>query len=232
MPTRFDPEEISKFEALAGEWWDPAGRFRPLHKINPLRLDYIAAKTALDGADVLDVGCGGGLLAEGMARLGAAVTAIDRSEKALAAARTHAKKKGIDVDYASGDAETWAASHTEYYDVITCLEVLEHVPDVPATLAACARMLRPGGVFFFATLNRTLKSYLFAIVGAEYLLGWLPRGTHRWERFVRPSELILHLERKGFEPEEIRGMEYDPLKRRFFLSRDPAVNYLGFARRP
>ena len=229
---RYDPDEIQKFEAIAAEWWDPHGRFKPLHRINPVRLDYIARQAELGKAHVLDVGCGGGLLAEGMAARGATVTGIDRSEKALGVARTHATQSGIDVRYEASDAETWAEAHAGAYDIVTCLEVLEHVPDVEATVAACARMLKPGGLFFFATLNRTPKSYLMAILGAEYVLGWLPKGTHRYDHFIRPSELVAAMRHGGLEPAELRGMSYRILTDRFELSDELDVNYLGFARKP
>lgn len=229
---RFDPEEIHKFEAIAAEWWDPRGRFKPLHRINPIRLDYIARQADLGRVHALDVGCGGGLLAEGMAGHGATVTGIDRSEKALGVARTHAAQSGIAVQYETSDAETWAEDHAAAYDIVTCLEVLEHVPDVAATVAACARMLKPGGLFFFATLNRTPKAYLMAILGAEYVLGWLPKGTHRYDKFIRPSELVGAVRQAGLEPRELRGMSYRMLTDRFELSDDMDVNYLGFARSP
>ncbi len=229
---RFDPEEIQKFEAIAAEWWDPLGRFKPLHRINPIRLDYITRQVDLGRISALDVGCGGGLLAEGMAGRGATVTGIDRSEKALGVARTHAAQSGTTVQYEASDAETWAENHAATYDIVTCLEVLEHVPDVAATVAACARMLKPGGLFFFATLNRTPKAYLLAILGAEYVLGWLPKGTHRYDKFIRPSELVAAMRHSGLEPRELRGMSYRMLTDRFELSDDLDVNYLGFARNP
>lgn len=231
MSEHFDPEEIRKFEALAEEWWDPSGRFKPLHLINPLRLDYIGERVDLARAEVLDVGCGGGLLAEGMARRGARVTALDRSGKALAVARIHAEKGNVAVDYEQSDAQTWAENHPQAYDAVTCLEVLEHVPDVPGTVAACASMLKPGGAFFFATLNRTLKSYLMAILGAEYVLGWLPRGTHRYDKFIRPSEMVEAMRPSALHAEDMRGMSYRPLTDRFELSGDLSVNYLGMARK-
>ena len=229
---RFDPEEIQKFEAIAAEWWDPRGRFKPLDRINPIRLDYITRQVDLGQVAALDVGCGGGLLAEGMVSRGATVTGIDRSEKALGVARTHAAQSGVTVQYEASDAETWAEDHAAAYDIVTCLEVLEHVPDVEATVAACARMLKPDGLFFFATLNRTPKSYLMAILGAEYVLGWLPRGTHRYDKFIRPSELVAAMRHSGLEPRDLRGMSYRVLTDRFALSDDMDVNYLGFARNP
>ncbi len=230
--THFDPEEIAKFEAIAAEWWDPDGRFKPLHQINPLRLDYIAQHVKLPTSAVLDIGCGGGLLAEGMASRGATVTGVDRSERALGVAQAHAVQSGIHVQYENSDAETWAEDHAEAYDAVTCLEVLEHVPNVSRTLAACATMLKPGGTLFFATLNRTPTAYLKAIIGAEYLLGWLPRGTHQYQKFIRPSEMVHALRLAGLEVEEIRGMSYQIFADSFTLSDDLSVNYLGMARKP
>jgi len=232
MTGNFDPQEIEKFESLADEWWDPDGRFKPLHRINPIRLDYIAGKTGLKGARVLDVGCGGGILAESMAVRGVKVTGIDRAEKSLAVARLHAEKSGTIVDYQCNDAETWLDQHAGHYDVVTCLEVLEHVPDVITTVAACAGLLKPGGLFFFATLNRTVKSFIMAIVGAEYILNWLPKGTHHYDKFIRPSELAEALRMAGLELGDLRGMSFDLVADRFSLSDDPAVNYLGVARKP
>lgn len=229
--TYFDPQEIAKFEAIAAEWWDPHGRFKPLHQINPVRLDYIESKIDLASATVLDVGCGGGLLAEGMAARGANVTGIDRSPKALSVASTHASHSGIEVNYQLNDAESWAQKHPGTYDVVTCLEVLEHVPDVVRTLQACATLLKPGGLLFFATLNRTPVSYLKAIIGAEYILGWLPKGTHRYDKFIRPSELVMGLRQAQLDVKELRGMSYLMLQDRFELSDDLSVNYLGFAQK-
>ncbi len=231
-PQHFDPDEIAKFEAMADEWWDPDGKFRPLHRINPLRTDYIAAHARLDGAALLDVGCGGGLLAEALAARGAKVAGIDRSARALAVARLHAEKSGADVAYHEADAETWAGDHAAAYDVVTCLEVLEHVPDVPRTVAACTRMLKPGGVFFFATINRTPTAWLKAILGAEYILGWLPKGTHQYEKFIRPSEMADALRAAGLRLRDLKGMSYALLADRFELSDDLSVNYLGCAVKP
>jgi 2-polyprenyl-6-hydroxyphenyl methylase/3-demethylubiquinone-9 3-methyltransferase len=227
----FDPQEIAKFEAIAAEWWDPKGRFKPLHQINPLRLDYIADKLDMRSSHILDVGCGGGLLAEGMAARGATVTGIDRSEKALGVAKAHAAGSKIAVQYEYNDAESWAEKHAGNYDAVTCLEVLEHVPDVPRTIAACAKMLKPGGLFFFATLNRTPTAYLKAIIGAEYLLGWLPKGTHQFNKFIRPSEMVHALRLADLEVGEVRGMSYQIFTDAFSLSDDLAVNYLGMAKR-
>jgi len=228
-PSAVDAAEIEKFEAIAAEWWNPEGRFRPLHRINPIRLEYIRRTTPLAGRRVLDVGCGGGLLAEAMAAAGAEVTAIDRSERSLAVARHHAEQQGVAVSYTLSDAETWARTHGEAYDLITCLEVLEHLPDVPRAVAACSAMLRSGGTFYFATINRTPTAWLKAILGAEYLLGWLPKGTHDYRRFIRPSELRGVLRDAGLEMRELRGLCFDPLANRFYEGDELSVNYMGFA---
>ncbi|NWF37464.1 bifunctional 2-polyprenyl-6-hydroxyphenol methylase/3-demethylubiquinol 3-O-methyltransferase UbiG [Mariprofundus sp. KV] len=228
----FDSDEIAKFEAMAEEWWDPTGKFKPLHKINPIRLDYIDRQVKLATATVLDVGCGGGLLAENMAARGAKVTGLDRSPKALAIARLHSEQSGVSVEYVENDAETWAENHAGHYDAVTCLEVLEHVPDVPRTVAACAAMIKPGGHFFFATLNRNPTSYIKAILGAEYILGWLPKGTHEYAKFIKPSEMNSALRGAGLEIKDLKGLSYAMLSDRFSLSDDLSVNYLGFAIKP
>jgi 2-polyprenyl-6-hydroxyphenyl methylase/3-demethylubiquinone-9 3-methyltransferase len=221
-----DPAELEKFSRLAHRWWDPAGEFKPLHDINPLRLDWIAGHAPLEGATVLDVGCGGGILAEAMARRGARVTGIDLSEKALKVAELHLLESRLPVSYRSISAENLAAQSAASFDVVTCMELLEHVPDPAATVAACAKLARPGGQVFFSTLNRNPKAYLFAVVGAEYLLGLLPKGTHDYQRFIRPSELARWSRDAGLRPEEFMGMTYNPITRRYRLERDTSVNYL------
>lgn len=227
-----DESELDKFEALAERWWDPEGEFKPLHQIQPLRLDYIRSVVDLDGRRVLDVGSGGGILAEGMAAAGAHVVGLEPGEATVNAARAHLAHSGLSVDYRQGTVEEMPAAEAGSYDIVTCLEVLEHVPDPAATIAHCAELLRPGGYLFVATLNRTLRSYAFAILGAEYVLGMLPRGTHDWDRFIRPAEMTAHLRHAGLVPTEFTGMTYNPLARTFRLSRDVSVNYLGHARKP
>jgi 2-polyprenyl-6-hydroxyphenyl methylase/3-demethylubiquinone-9 3-methyltransferase len=222
-----DPGEVAKFDRQAAHWWDPEGEFKPLHEINPLRLDYLEARTALAGSKVLDVGCGGGLLSEGMAKRGASVTGIDLSEGALAVARLHLLESGLEIVYRHVSAEQLAAEQPGEFDVVTCMELLEHVPDPESLVAACSKLLRPGGRAFFSTINRNPKAYLFAILGAEYVLGLLPKGTHRYERFIRPSELAAWLRRAGLDLEETAGMGYNPLTRQYFLTTDVSVNYLA-----
>jgi len=221
-----DPVELEKFSKLAHRWWDPAGEFRPLHEINPLRLDWIAQHARLEGAAVLDVGCGGGILAEAMARRGAKVTGIDLSEKALKVAQLHLLESKLEVQYESISVEDYGAAHAGKFDVVTCMELLEHVPEPAAMVAACARLVRPGGPVFFSTINRNPKSYLFAVVGAEYLLKLLPKGTHDYLRFIKPSELSRWSREAGLSTGELIGMSYNPITRRYRLGRDCDVNYL------
>jgi 2-polyprenyl-6-hydroxyphenyl methylase / 3-demethylubiquinone-9 3-methyltransferase len=221
-----DQAEIGKFDELAHRWWDPSGEFKPLHDINPLRLEWIERHAALAGKSVVDVGCGGGILAEGMARLGARVTGIDLSEKALRVATLHLHQSKLEIQYQKTSVEELAALHAGAFDVVTCMELLEHVPEPPAMVAACARLVRPGGLVFFSTINRNPKAYLFAVIGAEYVLGLLPRGTHDYQRFIKPSELARWSREAGLRTEELLGMTYNALTRRYSLGRDCDVNYL------
>ncbi|MGB7503462.1 MAG: bifunctional 2-polyprenyl-6-hydroxyphenol methylase/3-demethylubiquinol 3-O-methyltransferase UbiG [Azonexus sp.] len=221
-----DPAELDKFGELAHRWWDPNSEFKPLHDINPLRLDWIDAAIGLHGKHILDVGCGGGLLSEGMAVRGAEVTGIDLSEKPLGVARLHLLESGQKVDYRKISAEQMAEEKPGAFDAVTCLEMLEHVPDPASIVASCARLVKPGGQVFFSTLNRNPKAYLFAVIGAEYLLQMLPRGTHDFARFIKPSELTRWCKQSGLEPDELIGMTYNPLTRHYALGRDTDVNYL------
>jgi 2-polyprenyl-6-hydroxyphenyl methylase / 3-demethylubiquinone-9 3-methyltransferase len=227
-----DAQELAKFSALAHRWWDPESEFRPLHEINPLRLDWIDSMAPLGGQRVLDVGCGGGILAEAMARKGARVTGIDLAAKPLGVARLHALEAGEDrVDYREISAESLAQELPGAFDVVTCMEMLEHVPDPASTVRACAAMARPGGWVFFSTLNRNPKSFLFAIVGAEYVLNLLPRGTHEYARFIRPSELARLSRDAGLDLVATNGMTYNPITQRYRLAPDTSVNYLFACRR-
>ncbi len=221
-----DPAELEKFSRLAHRWWDPAGEFRPLHDINPLRLGWIARHASLDGAAVVDIGCGGGILAEAMAQRGARVTGIDLSDKALRVAELHLHESALTIDYQKTSAEEFAERKPGSFDVVTCMELLEHVPDPASMVAACARLARPGGKLFFSTLNRNPKSYLLAVIGAEYLLGLLPKGTHDYQRFIKPSELSRWSRASGLAPGELVGMSYNPISRRYRLGPDCDVNYL------
>jgi len=221
-----DPAELQKFSDLAHRWWDPQGEFRPLHEINPLRLEWIERHAPLADRDVLDVGCGGGILAEAMARRGARVTGIDLAEKPLRVAELHLLESHAEVRYARASAEDYAASHAGAFDVLTCMEMLEHVPDPASAVAACARLLKPGGRAFFSTINRNPKAYLFAVIGAEYVLKLLPKGTHDYARFIRPSELARWCRDAGLREVELTGMTYNPITRRYRLGPDCDVNYL------
>jgi 2-polyprenyl-6-hydroxyphenyl methylase/3-demethylubiquinone-9 3-methyltransferase len=228
----FDPAELAKFSALAHRWWDPTSEFRPLHEINPLRLAHIERMAqGLAGRRVLDVGCGGGILAEAMARAGAQVTGIDLADKPLKVAMLHKLESGCEVDYRLVSAEALAAEAPESFDLVTCMEMLEHVPEPASVVRACARLARPGGWVFFSTINRNPKSFLFAIVGAEYVLNLLPRGTHEYARFIRPSELASHCREAGLSVVDITGMTYNPLTKVYALGRDVDVNYLVGTRR-
>jgi len=227
-----DPAELQKFGAMAHQWWDPNGDMRPLHEINPLRLDWIDRLALLAGKGVVDVGCGGGILAESMARRGARVTGIDLSAKPLRVAQLHALEAGVAVDYRETSAEAMAARSPAAFDVVTCMEMLEHVPDPASTVRACGALASPGGWVFFSTINRNPKAFLLAIVGAEYLLRLLPRGTHEYARLLRPSELAAMTRLAGLELVEILGLSYNPLTRRATLGRDADVNYLMACRKP
>jgi 2-polyprenyl-6-hydroxyphenyl methylase/3-demethylubiquinone-9 3-methyltransferase len=231
-PANADPGEIAKFDDLAHRWWDPEGEFRPLHELNPLRLAYVDERAGLYGLRVVDVGCGGGILAEAMAARGAHVVGIDLAEGPLEIARLHALESGVEVDYRATSAEALADLEPGGFDVVTCMELLEHVPDPGSTLAACARLVRPGGHVFLSTLNRTPEAYLLAVVAAEYVLGLLPRGTHDYARFIRPSELGRWVRAAGLQLLELSGVSYEPFRRRFSLSSHLGVNYLAHARRP
>ncbi|HET7203285.1 MAG TPA: bifunctional 2-polyprenyl-6-hydroxyphenol methylase/3-demethylubiquinol 3-O-methyltransferase UbiG [Steroidobacteraceae bacterium] len=226
-----DPAEIARFEAAASRWWDPQGEMRPLHDLNPVRLEYVERAGPLAGRKVLDVGCGGGLLAEAMARKGAKVTGIDLADDLLQVARLHALESGVDVEYVLESAEQHAANHAGQYEIAACMEMLEHVPDPAAAIDAIARLVRPGGHVFVSTLNRTLKSYAMAVVGAEYVLRLLPAGTHTYEKFIRPSELRQWAHAAGLAIVDIAGLDYDPFGRKARLTGDASVNYLMHLRR-
>lgn len=231
--TNVDPQELAKFSELAHRWWDPDSEFRPLHQINPLRLEWIDSLAQLKGQRALDVGCGGGILAEAMARRARDVTGIDLATRPLGVARLHALEAGVEnIEYREIAAEALAAEAPGRFDVVTCMEMLEHVPDPSSVVRACATLVRPGGWVFFSTLNRNPKSFLFAIIGAEYVLRLLPKGTHEYARFIRPSELARWTRESGLTLEGSKGMEYNPLTRRYRLSGDTSVNYLFACRRP
>lgn len=229
-----DQEEIAKFEQMAHEWWELEGKFKPLHAINPIRMAYIQTHLAgspdasLSGLKLLDIGCGGGILSEALYEQGAQVTAIDRSETIIGTAKAHQALSGSDVDYRLQSAGQLAEEQPEAFDGVMIMEVLEHVPDVRAFVGECAQLVKPGGKLFFATLNKTFKSWLYAIVGAEYVLRWLPRGTHEFEKFVRPSDLDRDLRHGGIRMRDLAGMSYDPLGREWKLTQDTRVNFLGY----
>jgi 2-polyprenyl-6-hydroxyphenyl methylase/3-demethylubiquinone-9 3-methyltransferase len=232
-PLNADPAELAKFSELAHRWWDPESEFRPLHQINPLRLGWIEALVPLGGKTVLDVGCGGGILADAMARKGAQVLGIDLASKALKVAQLHAlEAETPNVSYREISAEQWAQERPAHYDVVTCMEMLEHVPDPASVVQACATLVKPGGWVFFSTLNRNPKSFLFAIVGAEYVLKLLPKGTHEYAKFIRPSELVGHCRAAGLQAQAMRGLQYNPLTRRYWLDADTSVNYLVATQKP
>ncbi len=229
--TNADPAELEKFSQLAHRWWDPTSEFKPLHDINPLRLGYIDRTAGLAGKTVLDVGCGGGILSESMAAAGANVTGIDLGDKALQVAKLHLLESGRKVEYRKVAVEDLSAERPASYDIVTCMEMLEHVPDPASTVRACAKLAKPGGHVFFSTLNRNPKSYLFAVIGAEYVLNLLPRGTHDYAKFIKPSELAQFCRAAGLNVSDITGMSYNPLSREYSLGRDTDVNYLIACRR-
>ena len=229
--TNADPKEIDKFSELAHRWWDPNSEFKPLHEINPLRLGWIDGIAPLAGKQVLDVGCGGGILSESMARLGAQVRGIDLARKALRVADLHSLESGVRVDYEEIAVEALAARTTAAFDVVTCMEMLEHVPDPASIVRACAALVRPGGYVFFSTINRNLKAYLFAVVGAEYVLKMIPQGTHDYDKFIKPAELARFARQAGLDLLEMRGLSYHPLSQTYELGRDTDVNYMMAFRR-
>jgi 2-polyprenyl-6-hydroxyphenyl methylase/3-demethylubiquinone-9 3-methyltransferase len=242
--TTVDPAEIERFSRIAGEWWDPTGKFAPLHRLNPVRIGYIRDRAAahwkrdalsgvpLHGLSLLDIGCGGGLLSEPMARLGARVTGVDAAPRNVAVAALHAEKQGLEIDYRQGAAEALAESGNQF-DVVLALEIVEHVADAPLFLKSCGRLVRPGGLLFLSTLNRTAKAWALAIAGGEYILRWLPRGTHDWQKFLKPSEVVNGLSAGGIEAQEIVGVVYSPLSRAWSLNKsDLDVNYMLYGSKP
>jgi 2-polyprenyl-6-hydroxyphenyl methylase/3-demethylubiquinone-9 3-methyltransferase len=221
-----DPHEIQKFSDLAHRWWDPTSEFRPLHDINPLRLEWINARSPLAGKNVIDIGCGGGILAESMAKKGAKVTGIDLSDKALKVADLHSLESGVTVRYQKIAAEDMAAAEAGQYDIVTCMEMLEHVPDPAAIVKAAATLVKPGGQVFFSTLNRNAKAYLYAVLGAEYLLRMLPKGTHDYAKFITPAELSQFIRQAGLQLDGLKGLSYNPLTKIYSLNQDTSVNYM------
>jgi len=226
-----DPVEVAKFDALADSWWDPEGQSKPLHQINPLRLQFIKDRTSLKAAKIVDVGCGGGILTESLALSDADATGVDMGELPLEIARLHALEAGLKIDYQQTTAEAMAANHPEEFDAVTCMEMLEHVPDPQSIIAACAQMVKPGGDVYFSTLNRNPKAWLLAIVGAEYIADMLPKGTHDYARFIKPSELARACREAGLTVSAIAGISYHPLTRKYALTQDVDVNYLMHCRR-
>ncbi|MBB6132198.1 bifunctional 2-polyprenyl-6-hydroxyphenol methylase/3-demethylubiquinol 3-O-methyltransferase UbiG [Oxalobacteraceae sp. CFBP 13730] len=230
--TNSDPSEIQKFSELAHRWWDPTSEFRPLHEINPLRLEWINARVPLAGKNVIDIGCGGGVLSESMAKKGAKVTGIDLSEKALKVADLHSLESGVEVRYKHIAAEDMALAEPGQFDVVTCMEMLEHVPDPASIVRAAAALVKPGGHLFFSTLNRNPKSYLFAVIGAEYILRMLPRGTHDYGKFITPAELSQFVRQAGLQVDGLKGLTYNPLTKIYSLNSDTSVNYMVACTKP
>jgi 2-polyprenyl-6-hydroxyphenyl methylase/3-demethylubiquinone-9 3-methyltransferase len=227
-----DPAEIAKFEELASRWWDLNSEFKALHDINPLRVNYIDQRAPLAGKTVLDIGCGGGILCEGMAQRGAKVTGIDMGQAPLSVASLHLHESGLDIDYQKSTAEDFAEQHPEQYDIITCLEMLEHVPDPSSVISACAKLVKPGGQLFFSTINRNPKAYLLAIIAGEHLLRMLPKGTHEYDKFIKPSELAACLRKAQLQMHNISGMTFNPITKNYRIGNDVDVNYLMHASRP
>tara|TARA_B110000305_G_C19382142_1_gene610177 strand:+ start:90 stop:791 length:702 start_codon:yes stop_codon:yes gene_type:complete len=231
METNVDPSEIKKFEALAHRWWDPNSEFKPLHQINPLRLNFIESIISLNNKDILDVGCGGGILSEGLSKAGARVVGIDMADKALNVAKLHLHESQLDITYEKSSAEDFSAKHAGQFDVVTCMEMLEHVPDPFRVVRACADLVKPGGWTIFSTISKTPKAFLFAIVGAEHILKLLPKGTHEYRKFIRPSALSQMIRESGLEVEKTKGMGYNPLTKVYSLTENLDVNYMIVARK-
>ncbi|MBA4740087.1 MAG: bifunctional 2-polyprenyl-6-hydroxyphenol methylase/3-demethylubiquinol 3-O-methyltransferase UbiG [Burkholderiales bacterium] len=231
MNTNVDPSEIKKFETLAHRWWDPDGEFRPLHQINPLRINYIESLISLDDKNILDVGCGGGILAEGLATKGAHVTGIDMADKGLGVAKLHLHESKLNITYEKSSAEDYAGEHQGMFDVVTCMEMLEHVPDPGSVVRACSELVKPGGWVVFSTISKTPKAFLFAIVGAEHILRLLPKGTHEYKKFIKPSTLAKMALESGLEVEKTKGMGYNPITRVYSLNDQLDVNYILVARK-
>ena len=231
METNVDPSEIKKFEALAHRWWDPNSEFKPLHQINPLRLNFIESIISLNNKDILDVGCGGGILSEGLSKAGARVVGIDMADKALNVAKLHLHESQLDITYEKSSAEDFSAKHAGQFDVVTCMEMLEHVPDPIRVVRACADLVKPGGWTIFSTISKTPKAFLFAIVGAEHILKLLPKGTHEYRKFIRPSALSQMIRESGLEVEKTKGMGYNPLTKVYSLTENLDVNYMIVARK-